>query len=68
MINKLSRVTAYIETYAFDQRNGDMIKRSHATGFFVKKKDTIFLVTNWHVVTGLNPTNQSIVDVGQLCS
>jgi hypothetical protein len=59
MINKLSRVTTYIETYAFDRRNGEMIKRSHATGFFVKTEDQILLVTNWHVVTGLNPAEKS---------
>lgn len=59
MINKLSRVTTYIESYAFDRRNGEMIKRSHATGFFVKTKDQILLVTNWHVVTGLNPAEPS---------
>lgn len=59
MINKLSRVTAYIETYAFDQRNGEMVKRAHATGFFVKTKNKVLLVTNWHVVTGLNPANPS---------
>jgi hypothetical protein len=59
MINELSRVTTYIETYAFDRRNGEMIKRSHATGFFVKTKGQILLVTNWHVVTGLNPAETS---------
>lgn len=56
MINKLSRVTAYLETYAFNRKNGELTKRSHATGFFVKTQDKILLVTNWHVVTGLDPS------------
>lgn len=59
MINKLSLVTAYIETFAFNRDTGNLVKRSHATGFFVKTKDVILLVTNWHVVTGLNPSNPS---------
>lgn len=56
MINELSRVTAYLETYAFNRTNGELIKRAHATGFFVKTINKILLVTNWHVVTGLDPS------------
>jgi hypothetical protein len=29
----------------------------HATGFFWRKGEKIFLVTNWHVVTGINIFN-----------
>lgn len=57
LINNLSRVTTYIETWAFDYITGEEIYRSHATGFFIRTSDNIFLVTNWHVVTGLNPEN-----------
>jgi hypothetical protein len=31
--------------------------RSRATGFFVRAANALLLVTNWHVVTGLNPAN-----------
>jgi hypothetical protein len=29
----------------------------HATGFFWRKSEKIFLITNWHVVTGINIIN-----------
>jgi Trypsin-like peptidase domain len=32
------------------------------TGFFYKEGDTTYLVTNWHVVTGVNPTTFVPVD------
>lgn len=59
MIHKLSRVTTYIETFAIRRDTGQLKKRSHATGFFVRTQNKILLVTNWHVVTGLDPAETS---------
>ncbi|MCG7532553.1 serine protease [Psychrobium sp. MM17-31] len=57
VINDLSRITVYIESYAINRNNGEWCKRANATGFFVKTENKILLVTNWHVVTGLDPNN-----------
>lgn len=59
MIHKLSRVTTYIETFAIKRDTGQLELRSNATGFFLRAQNMIFLVTNWHVVTGLDPANTS---------
>lgn len=56
MIHLLSRITAYIETYYFNP-NGEESIKSHATGFFVKKDGELYLISNWHVFSGLNPSN-----------
>lgn len=61
MIHPLSRATTYIETYAMRADNGHESPRAHATGFFVRTSHAILLVTNWHVVTGLNPSKPSMV-------
>jgi hypothetical protein len=56
-VHSLSRATTYIETYGIRLDNGLHERRSHATGFFVETADAVLLVTNWHVVTGLDPAN-----------
>lgn len=59
MIHPLSPSTTYIETYAVRADNGQQCKRSHATGFFIRTAQEVLLVTNWHVVTGLDPADPS---------
>lgn len=58
MIHKLSRATSYIQTFVMDL-NGNQTLRSFATGFFVRAGNSILLITNWHVVTGLDPVDTS---------
>lgn len=59
MIHKLSRATTYLETFFIHEQTGEYRLRSYATGFFLRANDAILLVTNWHVVTGLDPSNPS---------
>lgn len=59
MIHPLSRSTTYIETYAVRADNGQQCLRSYATGFFIRTRQEFLLVTNWHVVTGLDPADPS---------
>ncbi|CAN7774279.1 serine protease [Variovorax sp. LjRoot290] len=58
-MNPLSLATTYIETFFFRADNGQPEPRSYATGFFVRGPDHLFLVTNWHVFSGLDPANPS---------
>jgi S1-C subfamily serine protease len=34
-----------------------------ATGFFYALGDLFYLITNWHVVTGVNPVTQRALDL-----
>jgi hypothetical protein len=61
-VHALSLATTYIETFAVRRDNGQLVRRSYATGFFVRVPNAILLVTNWHVVTGLNPAEPSHCD------
>lgn len=54
-MNPLSLTTTYIETFFIRADNGKPVLRSYATGFFVRGATQLFLVTNWHVVSGLDP-------------
>jgi hypothetical protein len=63
-VHPLSRATTYIETYAIRLDDGRHEMRSYATGFFVRAADTVLLVTNWHVVSGLDPSNPSASKLG----
>ena len=56
MISSLSRATSYLQSFCV-RLDGEHLLRSHATGFFVRVKGAILLVTNWHVVSGLNPVD-----------
>lgn len=47
-VNSYSMASYYIEVFFND------IKLSNATCFFTKRENTIYLVTNWHVVSGRN--------------
>lgn len=60
MIQNLSRATTYVTTYAISQTGSDPVPCSHATGFFLRAENALLLVTNWHVVTGLNPRDPSL--------
>lgn len=55
MIDGLSRATSYLQTFYVDHSNNSWALRSHATGFFIRTEQSIFLVTNWHVVSGVDP-------------
>ncbi|MGB8840426.1 MAG: serine protease [Aliidongia sp.] len=48
-IDPLSAASVYLETI----QNGNSI--SSATGFFYRKDDNLYLITNWHVVTNRDP-------------
>lgn len=60
MLDWLSLTTAPVETFAFD---GTSCTR--ASGFFYGRNDEkFFFVTNWHVVTGRDPSRPNIVGHG----
>ncbi|CAI8821923.1 Serine protease [Pseudomonas sp. IT-P100] len=61
MIHQLSRATTYIQTYIIHPETGQQIQLSYATGFFIRASQTLLLVTNWHVVTGLDPAAPSVM-------
>lgn len=44
----------------FPRRND--IELAHATGFWFKRKEQYYLVTNWHVVSGRNAYNRQPLD------
>lgn len=65
MIHQLSRATCYLQSFCI-RMDGKHILRSHSTGFFIRVRSAILLLTNWHVVTGLDPhdPSRSRFDVG----
>lgn len=60
MIHPLSRATTYLQTFIIHPQTGEHILWSHATGFFIRAANALLLVTNWHVVTGLDPDNPTV--------
>lgn len=57
----MSMLPAYLDNYTSAARlirlfHGD-IELSHATCFFWKTEEQLYLITNWHVVTGRNTQN-----------
>ena len=52
-IDEFSVKPLYLEMYRGEQNAGV------ATGFVVKKNDSYYLITNWHVVTCRNPYNNN---------
>lgn len=58
MVHKISKATTYLETFTIDLM-GKHAMRSYATGFFIRTSDSVLLITNWHVVSGLNPADTS---------
>lgn len=67
MIHKLSTATTYLQTFIIHPQTGKHILRSYATGFFIRTQKALMLVTNWHVVTGLDPANPSVANVPPPC-
>ena len=58
-IDPFSFKPVYLETYLDEQKGGV------ATGFIVKKDDSNYLITNWHVVTARDPLdNQPLSRTG----
>jgi hypothetical protein len=55
-IHRLSLATTYLETYVV-RHDGVHEFRSFATGFFVQKGSKLYLASNWHVFTGLDPAD-----------
>jgi hypothetical protein len=45
----------------FGKKSDELISCGHATGFFHKAADAVQLITNWHVVTGVDPTTMQPV-------
>ena len=63
-IDALSFVTTPIELLSND---GNDLCLHHATGFYWKKGDKSYVVTNWHVLTGKNPnTGDLLSDQGYI--
>lgn len=58
MVHKISKATSYLETFAIDL-SGKHAMRSYATGFFIRTANSVYLITNWHVVSGLDPADTS---------
>jgi hypothetical protein len=59
-----SRTVAHIELIGFE---GDKaVSCGLATGFFHKKDENLYLITNWHVVTGIDPVSLKAVGTGPL--
>lgn len=57
-INPISRCTTPIEHMAND---GTKSRVGHATGFFWSRGENVFLITNWHVVSGRNPFTLEVI-------
>lgn len=54
MIHYISASTSYLEAFVMTLA-GNHLARSQATGFFTRVGTEVYLLTNWHVVSGLNP-------------
>jgi hypothetical protein len=50
---------APIELYA--ERNGTHVRSGVGTGFFYKPNAQMYLITNWHIVAGVDPTTMQPV-------
>ena len=46
--------SVFIEAQCFD-RNRRLVTAQTGTGFFFRRSGRVFLITNWHVLTGRNP-------------
>lgn len=58
MVHPISLATSYLQTFVITA-DGRHALRGHATGFFVRDNGAILLLTNWHVVSGLDPASPS---------
>jgi hypothetical protein len=57
--DQLSLSSCFIELHVGGEKFG------HATGFFWRGSNTVYLVTNWHVVTGKNPFTKEFITQGR---
>ena len=68
-MNKVITVNPYSMASYYVDMFFDDIKLSNATCFFTKRKDKIYLVTNWHVVSGRNAdTKKCLNEMGSVPS
>jgi Trypsin-like peptidase domain len=58
-----SRTVARIELFS-SREISEKSSCGHATGFLFRHNNELFLITNWHVVTGTDPTNLAPVVCG----
>ncbi len=66
-MNKVITVNPYSMASYYVDMFFDDIKLSNATCFFTKRKDKIYLVTNWHVVSGRNAdTKKCLNEMGSV--
>lgn len=61
MIHKLSLSTTYLQLFYIHPGTGERALRSYASGFFTYYKNELWLVTNWHVFSGINPAEPNSV-------
>ncbi len=61
MIDPKSSSVTKLEMQRLDV-TGEVVASSLGTGFFWQDKDAIYLITNWHNVTGVNPENNKMMD------
>ena len=59
-----SRSVAQIEVFGLE--NGKHVPCGSATGFFYSRDGNLYFITNWHVVTGVDPTTLIPVAAGPL--
>lgn len=59
MIHPISLSAIYLQTFVITM-DGKHKLRSHATGLFVRDGDSMLLLTNWHVVSGLDPADPTM--------
>lgn len=60
-MNKLSAATTYLQTFFVNAATDELIARGYGTGFFTRKDGELFLVTNWHIFSGIDPSKPEII-------
>jgi S1-C subfamily serine protease len=64
LVDAYSRTVAQIELSAL--QDGKAVPCGFATGFFYRRENKLYLITNWHVVTGIDPTTLEPLAPGPL--
>ena len=59
-MDRFSLAVAQLEL--FGKKSDELTTCGKATGFFYQVADAVQLITNWHVVTGVDPTTMQPVD------
>src|SRR5690606_21043615 len=60
-----SRAVCYLQVFRKNELTGESQYRSHASGFYWAEGDQLYLITNRHNVTGLDPNSGK--PVGSFC-